>query len=114
MGSILADIKGYVGLSEAQDTLFDKDIIMHVNTAFSFLSQLGVGPANGFFISDVTQTWDEFTTDVKVIGFVKTYIFIKVKLMFDPPQTSFVLDALDRQLQQVEWRLSVQVEGETL
>ena len=113
MNSILLEIKQSIGLSE-QETIFDSDIIMYINSAFLNLFQLGVGPSIGFYISDKTKTWNEFTTDLNILGYIKTYIFIKTKLLFDPPQTSFVLEALERQIQQIEWRLNVQAEGETL
>lgn len=113
MNSILLEIKQSIGLGE-QETIFDSDIIMYINSAFLNLFQLGVGPSIGFAISDKTKTWNEFTTDLNILGYIKTYIFIKTKLLFDPPQTSFVLEALERQIQQIEWRLNVQAEGETL
>jgi hypothetical protein len=90
---------------------FDADIIMHINSAFSTLTQLGVGPEEGFVIKDKTAIWTDFIQDDKRLEFVKTYIYLKVKLVFDPPLSSSVLDAMNRQINELEWRLNVAVDS---
>ena len=103
--SILDSTKKTLGLSPDYD-VFDPDIIMHINTVFSFLQQLGVGPTEGFMIEDASTTWDEFISDTR-LNSIKSYIFLRVKLLFDPPQTSFVLSAMKEQIQELEWRINV-------
>lgn len=107
--SILTTIKKVLGIDEAY-THFDQDIIMFINTAFLSLNQIGVGPANPFSITDNTKIWADFFGEREDLEAVKSYIFLKVKLMFDPPSNSFVLDSIDRQLTQIEWRLNHQVD----
>ena len=109
MDSILASIKKMLGISE-EDTNFDTDIIININTAFMTLYQLGVGPETCFSITDESSEWADFLEDRTDLEAVKTLIYLKVKLLFDPPSTSFVLDAIERQITQIEWRLNVQVE----
>lgn len=107
MESILTSIKKLLGPG-ADYTQFDPDIIMHINTVFMSLNQMGVGPAEGFIIKDETSTWSDYIPDadmLKVEG-VKTYIYIKVKLVFDPPASSSVMEALTRQATELEWRLT--------
>ncbi len=109
--SILTSIKKLLGISEDY-TQFDSDVIMHINTVFMNLTQLGVGPEEGFFIEDDSATWSEFA-DVdtsKQLQAIKTYVYLKVKLLFDPPLSSSVIDAMDRQIAELEWRLNVAVE----
>jgi hypothetical protein len=103
--SILQSTKKTLGLAEDY-TAFDQDIIMHINSVFSTLVMLGVGPETGFVIEDETDTWDEFTTDVR-LNSVKSYMYLKVRLLFDPPSTSFVLSALQEQIKELEWRMNV-------
>lgn len=110
--SILTTIKKMIGLTE-YDTIFDPDIIVYINSAFMDLYQIGVSESP-FSISDKSSKWEDFLEDLTKIGYVKTYIFIKVRLIFDPPQTSFLLEALSRQLEQIEWRLNAQAETEVL
>ena len=71
---------------------FDADLLVHINTCFSILSQLGVGPEKGFVVTDETQNWSDYTADSTVLNLVKTYITLKVRLIFDPPLTSSVLE----------------------
>ena len=111
MESILTSIKKLLGITE-EYAHFDNDIILHINAAFMSLHQLGVGPAEGFSISSDEQTWSDFISDSTKFEAVKIYIYIKVKLVFDPPTSSFVMDALNRQAQEYEWRLNVQAETE--
>ena len=108
--SILTSIKKLLGPEEIYEH-FDADIIMHINSAFSTLTQLGVVPEEGFVIKDKTAIWTDFIQDDKRLEFVKTYIYLKVKLVFDPPLSSSVLDAMNRQINELEWRLNVAVDS---
>lgn len=108
--SILTSVKKVLGVDESY-TVFDLDILMHTNSAFSTLNQLGIGPDDGFMINDESATWDAFLgTDLK-INSVKTYVYLKVRLLFDPPQLSYVIDAMNQQIKELEWRLNVVREG---
>lgn len=109
MESILTSIKKLLGIAEDYEH-FDTDIIMHINSTFMILNQLGVGPINGFTITDKISTWDEFIEDNIKIESVKTYTYLKVRLMFDPPQSSAVMEAINRQINELEWRLNVAVD----
>lgn len=106
MESILTSIKKLLGIAE-EYTQFDTDIIMHINSIFSVLHQLGVGPAECYCIEDKLQTWDEFIQGNANIELVKSYIYLRVKLMFDPSLTSSVTDSMKEQIREYEWRLNV-------
>lgn len=106
--SILNTIKKMLGIP-TDDTAFDSEIIVHINSAFMALNQLGVGPVDPFYISDNTIEWTSFTTDINKYEAIKTYIYQCVRINFDPPGTSFHLEALNRSKQELEFRLSVQV-----
>lgn len=107
MESILTTVKVQLGIVE-NCTDFDQILITHINSVFSILHQLGVGPANGFFITDNNQNWSSFIgSDVFTLQNVKTYMYLKVKLMFDPPQNSAMLESINRQIAEHEWRLNV-------
>ena len=108
--SILTSIKKLLGITE-EYTHFDPDIIMHINSVFMILSQLGVGPVERFSISDSTSTWDEFVTDSQNLEAIKSYMHMKVKLLFDPPQSSAVIEAMNRMISEFEWRLNVAAES---
>lgn len=108
--SILTSTKKILGLTEDY-TVFDPDILVHINSTFSTLNQLGIGPEDGFMIVDKTTTWDAFIGSNMKYNAVKTYMYLKVRLVFDPPQTSFVLAALQDQIREQEWRLNVVREG---
>lgn len=108
--SILTSIKKLLGPTE-DDTSFDVDIIMHINSAFFRLNQLGVGPATGFFITDNTKTWEDFLESRTDLEAVKTYVYQKVRLVFDPPQSSFLVEAIKDAIKEFEWTINVQVEG---
>lgn len=112
MESILTSIKKLLGLSEEYEQ-FDPDIIMHINTVFMNLTQLGVGPESGFYIEDAENTWDEFVDTFDDIQFnaVKTYVYLKVKLLFDPPLSSSVLQSINNTISELEWRLNVAAES---
>ena len=108
--SILKSIKKVLGL-DADYTAFDIDIVMHINAVFSILQQLGIGPVNGFAIEDDTATWDTFLGTDPLLNSVKSYIFLRVRLLFDPPTSSFHTEAMKQQIQELEWRLNVYREG---
>lgn len=104
--SILTSTKNVLGIAEDY-TVFDLDIITHINTAFTTLTQLGVGPVNGFMIDDESAVWDDFIDDDDQYNSVKTYVYLRVRMLFDPPQTSYLISAMERQIEQLEWRLNV-------
>lgn len=107
--SILETIKKMLGITEDY-THFDEDIIVQINAAFTTLNQLGVGPLSGFVIMDKYNTWSEFvldTSNISIISTVKSYIYKKVRLAFDPPQNGSLLEALKQQIEEDTWRLSV-------
>ena len=108
--SILTSIKKLIGPTE-DDTSFDVDIIMHINSAFFRLNQLGVGPSDGFFITDKTTTWEEFLASRKDLEAVKTYVYQKVRLLFDPPQSAFLVEAIKDSIKEFEWTINIQAEG---
>lgn len=107
--SILNSIKKVLGIEE-EYTAFDTDILMHINTVFSTLQQLGVGPTDGFVITGPDEKWTDFLEGKKHIASVKTYVYLRVRLLFDPPTTSFAIESLSKQMDQLEWRLNVQAE----
>lgn len=107
MSSILQDVKHKIGPS-GDYKYYDKDIIDAINAAFGILSQIGVGPDSGMKINDVTDEWEDFFTDTVTIDLVQTYVYQKVRLIFDPPNSSFVLSAIQEHLKELVWRLSVQ------
>ena len=104
--SILISTKKILGIAEDY-TVFDLDIITHINSAFSTLTQLGVGPAEGFMINDETEVWTDFIADDLQYNSVKSYVFLRVRQLFDPPTTSYLISASERQIQELEWRLNI-------
>lgn len=111
MESILTSIKKLLGIAE-EYTHFDNDIIMHINSVFTTLTQLGVGPSEGFFIEDDSTYWTDFMEDMTKVQAVKTYIYLKVKLVFDPGSVgSSTLAAYERQISELEWRLNIIAES---
>ena len=110
MESILESIKKLLGI-EADDKNFDKEIIMHINGVISTLTQLGVGASAGFIIMDDTDTWDDFFGGEEHLEFIKTYVFLRVRLLFDPPQSSFLLDAITKQIEELTWRINSEVDS---
>lgn len=114
--SILTSIKKLLGIASDNDA-FDLDIIFHINTVFANLAQMGVGPKDesgeniGFKIISDEEVWGDFTEDNILIENVKTYVYIKVKLIFDPPQTGPLLNAYEAQAKELEWRLYTQEGG---
>jgi hypothetical protein len=109
--SILKSTKKILGLPDDY-TVFDLDVITHINTAFSTLTQLGVGPLEGFMIEDVKAVWDDFIvmSDDPQYNAVKSYVFLKVRMLFDPPQTSYLINATQDQIRELEVRLNTQRE----
>ncbi len=107
--SILTSIKKLLGIAEEYEH-FDADIIMHINSVFSILTQLGVGPSNGFSIEDKEANWHDFIGEDNRIEMVKSYIHLKVKLLFDPPLSSAVMEAMNQMIKELEWRLNVAVD----
>lgn len=112
MESILTSIKKLLGINE-EYTHFDQDIIMHINSVFMVLTQLGVGPPEGFAIEDDIATWNDFIPEVIKMQAVKTYIYYKVKLMFDPPLSAAAITSINEQIKELEWRLNVAAETPT-
>lgn len=103
--SILSSTKKILGIDEA-NTSFDLDILLHINSVFSTLDQLGVGPAGGFSITGADELWATFLAGDLRLNSVKTYMYLRVRMLFDPPQTSFLLNALQEQIRELEWRLA--------
>lgn len=109
---ILENVKKVLGIATDYD-VFDQDVIMHINTAFSTLNQLGIGPAQGFAIEDDEDvTWSAFLGVDPRVNNVKTYVYLRVRLLFDPPGTSFAIEAIQSQIKELEWRLNEQREVE--
>lgn len=105
MESILSSIKKNLGLHE-EDTSFDDDLVMHINTVFGILFQMGVGPKdNPFLITGADETWDQFLNDNFKIIYVKSYVEKKVKMLFDPPVSSAVIESMKMVIAELEWRL---------
>lgn len=111
MESILTSIKSMLPLDETYD-YFDPSVIMHINSAFFTLSQIGVGPKETYSIKDKTNVWSEFMGESIRLEAVKLYIYMSVRLSFDPPTSSFVLSSMETQMQELEWRLKTEVEKE--
>lgn len=111
--SILNDTKKMLGVGD-DDTSFDLAIMIHINSAISTLTDIGVGPENGYIIDDAEDDWDDFLPELDNVktSKVKTIIYIRTKLLFDPPTSSYLLDAAQKQLEELEWRLNVNREGE--
>lgn len=108
--SIVLSIKKMLGLDENY-TPFDTDVIIHINSSFMTLCQMGIGPKEGFEVTDSSQKWTDFLTNRVMLGGVKTWVYLQVKMLFDPPANSFVMDAYKTQAEQILWRLNVQAES---
>ena len=110
MDSILQSIKKLLGLDENYDA-FDDDVMMHINSVLMILTQLGVGPKNGFSITGEEETWEDYLgKDISKLSAVKTYVYLKVKTMFDPTSSSVVNEAAKEMLKELEWRLNSEIE----
>ena len=112
MESILTSIKKMLGIAE-EYTQFDADIIMHINSVFTTLTQLGVGPSEGFYIENETTEWTDFIYDPVKLQSVKSYMYLRVRILFDPTSLgSATLAAYERQIQEFEWRLNIAAEAD--
>ena len=103
METILNTIKKLLGIQQEYE-YFDEDIMIHINTAFATLNQLGVGPAEGFYMDDKTALWDDYITSINM-QMIKSYIYLKVRILFDPPTSSVLMDSMNRSIAEMEWRL---------
>ena len=112
MESILTSIKKLIGIEE-EDTSFDTDIIIHINSVFALLRRMGIGPSTGFSIEDSDNTWDEYITEGSdpILESVKTYLYLKTKLVFDPPTNSALLQTMKEEIQELEWSLNFEVDA---
>ena len=108
--SILTSIKKLLGIPEDYEH-YDADIIMHINSVFMILNQLGVGPSNGFSITDKNAVWSNFISDNNNLEAVKSYVYMKVRLLFDPPLSSAVMECMNRMIGELEWRLNSEAES---
>lgn len=107
MNSILDSIKKMLGIS-VDDLNFDQELIIHINGALSVLMQLGVGPDTGFSITGSTETWGSLVGERRDLEIIKNAIYLRVRLIFDPPQNSFLTTAIQKQIEELDWRIEVQ------
>ena len=126
MESILDSVKTFLGIEvdivedpsgefiDEGDTNFDQELIMHINSAFTILGQLGAGPEGGYRITSREDEWEDFFLTDTLVDLVKSYVYLKVRLMFDPPQNSFLVNSIQDQIKEFEWRLQVIFEPYTL
>lgn len=110
MESILTSIKKLLGITE-EYVHFDADIIMHINSVFMILTQIGVGPSEGFSITSNHEVWNNFIPEGQTLEAVKSYVYLKVKLLFDPNMSSAVLESTNALIRELEWRLNVAAES---
>lgn len=108
--NILNSIKKLLGIPEDY-TAFDQDIMMHINSVFMILSELGVGPSNGYSLKYGTEKWGDFISDDENLEGIKTYVYMKVKMIFDPPLNSAVLASMKELISEFEWRINNEAEG---
>lgn len=112
--SILISVKKVLGV-DVDSSDFDTDILLHLNSVLAVLQQLGVGPVDGFFVSGIEQTWNDFLGDNSAyINMVKSYVTAKVRVLFDPPVSSAVMESLNRICSEFEWRINVAAENKQL
>lgn len=104
--SILDSEKKLLGLDADYD-VFDDDLVIHINSIFGTLHQLGIGPNDQLVITDNTTTWGEYTTDATEVYEVRTYVYLRLRLLFDPPSSGFVYSGMESQIKELEWRLNV-------
>lgn len=107
--SILGSVKSMLGLP-TEDTGFEPELILHINSVLADLAQLGVGPDEGFVITGSSQIWSDLTDSEKVLNGVQSYVFHRVKMLFDPPQVGYVVTAVEKMIEKAEWRISVAVD----
>ena len=112
MDSILTSIKDLLGITEECEQ-FDRQIITHINTVFRFLKRMGVGPSTGISIEDSEAIWDDFFDDDtdENLEDVKTYIYLKVKMIFDPPTSSALMEAMRENIKELEWTLNFEADA---
>lgn len=108
--SVLNSTKKKLGLTDDYQYFDEDQLYDYINLAFSELHQLGAGPADGYYIDDPENDWDGFTQDIPLQNLVKSYVYIRVRILFDPPTSSFVLDSLNKQLEELTWRINVAVD----
>lgn len=114
MDSILNTIKKMLGIDPSDDS-YDTDIIININSVIPILSQMGIGPSNGFIVDSATQLWKQYIGDSLInLEGVKTYIYLKTKLVFDPPTNSIAVDSINNVLKELEWRMMLAVETNNL
>lgn len=109
--SILKSIKKILGLPPSH-TEFDIDVVMHINSVFSTLTELGIGPIEGFSIDGEAEVWDDYLADDARLNNVRTYVYLRVRMLFDPPTTGYHVEAVKEQIKELEWRLNVIREGD--
>ena len=109
--SILTSTKKILGIDSSY-TAFDEDILMHINSTFATLNQIGVGPVEGFMISNSTPVWDDILDSDLRLNSVKSYVYLRVRLLFDPPSTSYAMSAIQDQITELGWRISTYREEE--
>lgn len=109
MNSILQSVKEAIGVHH-EDSDFDIVLIMQINSVFAVLQQLGVGPATGFIITGPDETWDDYTSNLMIRGLMSAYVPLKVKMLFDPPQNSSLIDNMKKQIDEYEARLNYAVD----
>jgi len=107
--SILLTIKQMLGIP-SEYSVFDEELAVYINTVIAALRQLGVGPENGFAITGENESWEDYIGDTLMYENVKAYIYLKVRMMFDPPSSSFVLEAFKNQAAEIEWRIYIQAD----
>lgn len=107
--SILLSIKKLLGIQEGYK-FFDADIIMHINTVFVTLVQLGIGPPNGFTIEDDFTSWYDYIGENKNYNLIKTYMYLKVRTLFDPPTSSVLMEIVNKNISELEWRITIESE----
>ena len=111
--NILQSIKLMLGLMP-NDTSFDSVIVMHINSTFLDLQQLGVGPEDGFSLDNSNSKWEEFIPKGPLLNAVKPYVYLNVKMLFDPPTNTATIDSINRQIARIEWRISIETEAEKI
>lgn len=112
MESILTSIKSMLGIPE-EHSFYDSPLITHINTVFMILSQIGVGPPEGFSIQDADTTWSDYVTEEMDLEGVKTYVFLQVRLLFDPPTHSSAVESAKNMIKELEWRLYTAADSTT-
>lgn len=110
--SILESVKNSLGIT-SEYRYFDSQIIMHINSVFTILHQLGVGPDPEFSINDESATWSDFFGDAESHNLIQSYMYLRVRMLFDPPMNSFLMESMKQQIQEYEWRLNVAVDPKT-